>query len=1155
MFAPVFTAPSRFLALVGSRLAGLVPTPFLRSGAQRTVRLWRTRLLAVVFLVLSAVPAAAQVTGGIIQGIISDPQGAAIASVEVTATNSTTSVGVTTRTNTAGFYEFPSLNPGIYNLAARVAGFAPYIRSSIELTMQQRLRVDMAMQLAGMQQAVEVTGTPTVVETESAGASHLIQSDAIANLPAFGRNVLTLAQLVAGANPINPDGYTSTASTFTPSSFSFNGSPAQGNSILVNGVVNQYGNGAMGLTPSTYSVQEVRVQSFALSAEYGQTSGSVISFETKSGTNKPHGALWYFHNEPTLNANDFFSDRAGQPKPKTPKTQLGGNFGGPLWIPRVYDGRSRTFFFFDYEGIRDRNAAASSISTVPTAQERRGDFSATRALDGRAIQIFNPFTGRTVGSTFTRDPFPGNVVPSNLINQTAVNILKWVPLPNLPGSTQNFIYNASYPNQVDQWQLRIDHHVGDRDLFFASFGQAKLGSRYPGTLQTGVNGYWNDSVSRLLTLGHTHIFSPSVLLSLRAGVQQYAQDVTPLTTPEDRDALGLPKSFTSMLTSTRFPRIACSDMSVLSTIFRAISYYTPNVRVSLTQVVGRQSLTYGYEFRSLRDFSADYADEGGMFNFTRSWTQGPAASAASATTGHGIATMLLGTVTAGSVTMNSSSASQSVYHAAYLQDNWRLTRRLTLNMGLRYDYQTPITERFNRMNRGFDETTPSPVATQAEANYSKNPLPEFPNFKVRGGITFAGGKGIERYNFEPDRSNVMPRVGATYAVTPKTVVRGGYGIFYLPLVEARNQNISSTTLPMSQLGFSSTTTMQTTLGGLPLNTLANPYPQGLVQPTGSTLGMATSLGQSITVYDGRGERALSHQFQANVQRELPSRILLDLAYVGSRVSKLPVSEQVNEVPAEYLNLRDTLIGTVANPFYGLITVGTLSTATVSKSQLLLKYPQFTGVTVDFRPIGSSWYNSLQISASKRFSKTVTFRAAYTMSKLMDRRRFQYLYYPLEQDISQIDRPHRLVVSGLWDLPVGPLQKFGRRLPALLLHVIGDWRLSWVTVFQNGMPTGAWSNAVVTGTPRRVERTVDQWFDTSVFAPKPTYATPSISTYISQIRADGRKNLDLTIAKDFPVREALRFRLQVQMFNAFNTPQFAQPNVVVTNLAFGSVSDQ
>jgi len=1110
-------------------------------------------LTSVLLLAVFVVPLPAQVTGGIIQGIITDPQGAAIADVEVTATNSDTSVTVTTRTNTSGLYEFPSLNPGPYNVTAKMTGFAPYVRSGVELTMQQRLRVDITMQLQGVQQAVEVTGNPNVVETESAGVSHLVQSAEVANLPTFGRNALTVAQFVAGANPTLPDLYTRPSTGNRPASVSFNGAPAQGNSILVNGVWNQSGNGQVGFTPTTYSVQEVRVQSFALSAEYGQTSGSVISVESKAGTNKPHGMLWVFHNDQAFNANDFFENKFGRPRPEEYRNQYGGNLGGPILIPRVYNGRNRTFFFFDYEGNRDQNPTPT-LTTVPTERERSGDFSATNAANGRPILIFNPFTTRLVGSTLTRDPFPGNVIPANLINQTAVNILKWVPLPNVAGA-QNYVFSGVVPISNEMWGLRIDHHLSDRDLLFASYGYVNILTHAPGSVETGENGYWNAGQSRLLTLGYTHIFSPAVMLSLRAGVQRYWNRITPLTTPEDREALGFSKAFTSLLGTTNFPRIGNSDMVGLSANFRETSYYTPNVRTSITQVTGRHSLTYGYEFRNYRDFSSQHLDEGGYFNFTRSWTQGPAASTASATAGHGVATLLLGTPTAGSVANNAKSASQSVYHALYLQDNWRVTKRLTLNAGLRYDYQTPITERFNRMNRGFDELTPSPIAAQAEANYAKAPIPEFTGFKVRGGITFAGNSGNERYNFEPDRKNFMPRVGATFAITPKTVVRGGYGLFYLPLVEATASNISSTTLPMSQLGFSSTTSMATSLNNLPLNLLTDPFPQGLVAPTGSTLGLATSLGQSIAVYDGRGHRGRAHQFQVSVQRELPARILLDMAYVGSRVSRLPVTEQVNEVPAEYLALRDTLSGSVANPFYGLITVGTLSAATVSKSQLLLKFPQFTGVSVAFRPIGSTWYNSLQMSANKRFAKSFTFRAAYTVSKLMERRRFQYLYYPLETSISQIDVPHRLVVSGLWDLPIGRAQKFGRRLPAPLLHVIGDWKLSWVTVLQSGVPTGAWSNAIVTGTPQKIEQTTDKWFDTGAFAPQPSSSAPSISTYISQIRTDGRKNLSLTIAKTFALREGIVLRLQAQMYNALNTPQFDAPNLAVTNLAFGSVSAQ
>jgi len=1117
------------------------------------------RAVFVLFVALIAVHFQghlhAQVTGAIIQGIVSDPQGAAMPGVQVTATNVATGQTYSTETNTSGLYEFPAMNPGVYTVAAKAAGFANYLRRDIELSLQQRLRVDFSMQLTTVQQSIEVSGTPTVVDTDSASASHLVGGEMVAALPMYGRNAMWVSRLVAGGNPVyDADGWAGAADTFAPGSISFNGAPAQGNSVYVNGVADQYGNGGMSFVPPSFSVKEVNLQTFALSAEYGQTSGSVISFETKSGTNTPHGALWFDHNQEAFNANDFFSNKYGNPKIKSRRTQFGGNFGGPVYIPGIFNGKNRTFFFGDYAG--QRNVYVQSfVNTVPTAAERTGDLSQTRTAAGQLIQIYNPFTTRTEAGVLIRDPFADNKIPQSMIEPIATNILKFVSLPTLPQSYSNLPYKNSYPGIDDSAHFRIDHRLSDKHTLYSSFGRIKLVNSNWGSLPSKVNGYLNQREDLLWTFGYIWVINPRTLFNLRTGIQFDRQKLRTWTTPEDRASLGFPKSFESIIVGSEFPRISSSDMTQVGYRNGGTSFITPNTRAFVTKVAGRHSLTFGYENRLYRTFNISHMDEGGYFSFPRSWTQGPRASTASATAGYGVAALLLGTPSSGSVAMNESSASQSVYHSGYLQDNWRLTKKLTLNAGLRYDYQTPMTERFNRMNRGFDETTPSPIAAQAEANYAKDPIPGF-DFKVRGGITFAGSSGDDRYNFEPVRSNFMPRFGAVYAITKKMVVRGGYGLFYLPLVDLHNANLSQTTLPISQLGFASTTTMQTILNSLPLNTLSNPFPQGLVQPTGSTLGMATSLGQSITVYDGRGQRARSHQFQVSVQRELPSRILFDIAYVGSRVHDLPVAQQIDEVPPEYLALQDTLSGTVKNPFYGIITTGTLSAATVAKSQLLFKFPQFTGVMIDYHPLGGSSYNSLQVSANKRLGKGFSMLFAYTQSKQMEAKRFLNPYDPQPvRTIGQIDRPQRLVCSGHWDIPVGKRMRFGTSLPRPVQMAFGNWELTWVATFQRGLPTGLWSSAIVTRPLQQVERSVDKWFETAAFAPKPTYDLVSLSPYIAQIRRDGTKSLNLTIAKDFPIREATRLRLMVQMLNALNTPQFGAPNIVVTNPAFGSVTSQ
>jgi len=1124
------------------------------------------RTMLVVFAIFLTVcfqgQLPAQVTGAIIQGIVSDPQSAAVPGVRVTATNVATGRAYSTETNASGLYEFPAMNPGVYTVEAKASGFASYVYKNIELSMQQRVRVDFAMQLTTVQQSIEVSGTPTVVNTDTASVSHLVGSETVAAVPTYGRNALYTSRLVAGGIPVMAaDGWAGFADTFLPSDISFNGTPAQGNSITVNGVADQYGSGGMSVVPSTYSVQEVNVQSFALSAEYGQTSGSVIAFETKAGTNAPHGALWYWHNQEAFNANNFFSNRVGSPKTENRHTQFGGNFGGPVYIPGIFNGKNRTFFFADYEGLKDQQAQQYTNS-VPTQLERSGDFSQTRTAAGQAITIYNPFTTRYDPANPTvliRDPFAGNRIPAAMIEPIAVNILKYTGMPNLPGSVSNQFIAYARPIRDHMFSVRIDHRLSDKHTLFTSLSNVRVYALAPGASPAyGVSGYTNNRQDLLWTLGYVWVVNPSTVFNLRSGVQFDRQRLVTLVTPEDHASLGFPKSFESIINAPEFPRISASDMTGMGYRNSGTSFITPNMRAFVTKVIGRHSLTSGYEFREYRTFSYTHMDESGFFSFTRSWTQGPRAATASATAGYGPATMLLGTPTSGSITINGSSAAQSVYHAFYIQDNWRLTKKLTINLGLRYDYQTPVTDRFDRMNRGFDTTAASPIAQQAEANYAKNPVAaRTAPFKVVGGLVFVGTGGQPRYNFDPVRNNFMPRAGFAYQFNTKTVVRGGYGLYYISLVDARLTNVNQSTLPMSQLGFTSTTTMNTTLGGLPLDQLKNPFPQGQVRPVGASLGLSTLLGQSVNVFDSQAHRGKTHQYQFSIQRELPGKILLDVGYVGSKTRDLPVDQNIGALPPQYLSLADTASKQVANPFAGIsaIGVGTLTSATVAQSQLLLPYPQFTGVTLAFRPIGSNWYNSAQVTVNKRFKKGFSMTAAYTLSKNIEKRNFLNAYDPLESRIAPIDRPQRFVYSGQWEVPVGYGMRFGRTMPRPLQMLIGNWELSWVASFHNGLPTGSWSGAIVTRSLQEISPTVNKWFDAGAFAPQPAYTLATLSSYISQIRADGLKGIDFSLGKNIPIREAMKFRIKVEMFNALNTPQFATPNITVTNAAFGTVTSQ
>lgn len=1100
--------------------------------------------------------AQAQVTGGTILGIVTDPQGAPVPGAKVTSKNVATGVTDTTETNGSGAYEFPVADFGTYDIAATASGFAAYSRPSIELLRQQRLRIDITMTLASVRTSVEVhEGTP-LVDSDSASAAHVLTTKTVQDAPLFGRNPQMVTRLIPGSNPtFVTDSFASPSATFVPTDVSFNGTPASGSLILLDGVTDQYGTGAMGFTPPTYAVQEVRVQTLALNAEYGQTAGGVVSFETKSGTNALRGNVWYYHTQEAFNANDFFSNKFGRPRTENRRTQPGFAVGGPVYIPHLYNGKNRTFWFFDYDTERDR-VGTTLTSTVPTVEQRAGNFSQTFAANGQLIQIYNPFTTRfNVNNVLVRDPFAGNTIPGSLISPVAQNVLKFIPLPNLPGTVNNYLTSFGYPHTDNGFRPRIDHRIGSRDSLSVGFGWLNLDLNYQGALASGVSGYNNKSWSKLFTLGYTHVFSPTLILNIRTGVQAYKQELIPLVGGAQLQSLGFSPTFLSEVHGDIFPAISGSDMASTGYPYQLYSFLNPNLRTSITKILGRHSFNFGYEYKISRAFLNNATGQAGTFAFNRDGTQGPNASVPSATAGYGVATLLLGTPSSGSINYNANLAVQSLYNAFYVQDNWRATNRLTLNLGLRYDYQTPYTERYNRLNRGLDLAATSPIAQQAQAAYARNPIPQLATLPVNGGLVFAGVNGNSRYQFNPVRNNFAPRLGAAYQLTPKTVIRAGIGWFYMPFTDARIATVSQLTPPISQAGFSSSTTMLTSQNGLPVNTLTNPFPNGIVLPVGSSLGLGTLLGQSISAADVNSKRALSRQFQVSVQRQLLGESIVELAYVGSRLQNLTVDQPLNQLSPKYYPLADQLNQQVANPFFGLISTGPLSATTVARSQLLLPYPQFTGVTNGYAPLGKSWYNALQASFSRRFSNGLSVITAYTFSKQIDEMRFRSQYLPIERSIAQIDRPHRFTLNAIWQIPFGRSQGFGSSMPKPLLFALGNWELDPTLTVQSGQLAGPWSSAIAVRPLQSVDQSINKWFDTGAFAPLPSFTLPSFSTYDPHVRGQALRNLDISLAKNFPIREQMSLRLMIQAYNALNTVQFAPPSVAVTSAAFGTVSSQ
>ncbi|MDZ7380020.1 MAG: TonB-dependent receptor, partial [candidate division KSB1 bacterium] len=854
-------------------------------------------------------------------------------------------------------------------------------------------------------------------------------------MPLNARNAFELAGLAPGVQ-FTARGKASTLLRVTAnsgtSSLAMAGGQPRYNEALLDGVPNTGSDGLIQYVPSLDATQEFKVQTNAFDAEFGRFTGGIINAVVKSGTNDFHGTLWEYLRNSALNARDPFASE----QPQFGYNQFGGTAGGPVTLPGIYSGRDRTFFFFNYEGSRE-GVPRAFVSTVPVEAQRMGDFSQTYVMSAgqlRPVIIYDPATTRQVGTAFVRDPFPANRLPADRIHPVGRNIVSLYPAPNASGApgtnANNYLMAFKDPVFDNGYLVRVDHRLSDRHQVFARYYWRHFRVTRQGEFKNQVTGDAEDRNAPGFVFDDTYTLNPTTVLNVRLGVARFVSRAAADNLGFDPTRLGFPAGFAAALPLRAIPQFVVSGFTTISgknKLQRNVedSY---SLRSAATKVKGRHSLRFGGEARVLRSYPGSAgAAAAGAFSFDNLFTRGPNPQVTAVDRGYGLASLLLGLASSGSVVNNAMTAEQVPYYGTYVQDDIRVTRRLTLNLGLRYEWEGENTERFNRFNRGFAFDTPSPLEEKARANYSANPIPELPpaQFRVRGGLLFAGVGGAPRGITNIDRNNWAPRLGAAYAVTRRTVIRGGYGLFYGP----------TTLMSETRHGFSATTPFVASIdGGLtPYNTLNNPFPQGILAPPGAREGLLTLVGQSINfVYLDR-QQPRAQQYQFSLQQELGWRMFIEAAYVGSIVQVMPVDHQLNGIPLQaVLRARQTFLATgrntlndsVANPFYGLIESGALSARTTTRGQLLRPYPHFTGLTQLNESIGRSRYDALQLKLEKRLSSGVNFMLSYAAAKQLEQTRFlnDQDTRPVKE-LASFDVPQRLVVHGSWELPFGPGRKW------------------------------------------------------------------------------------------------------------------------------------
>ncbi|MFB3827707.1 MAG: TonB-dependent receptor domain-containing protein [Bryobacteraceae bacterium] len=1106
-----------------------------------------------------SVPAAnAQSFTASLLGNVTDASGAAIPNAAIVATNVATNAKVEARSDATGKYLVSTLQPGIYTLEASATGFKRFVRSGIELAVQQQARVDIAMAVGEVTESVTVQEAVSTIETTSATIGKVVSNKAILNLPLNTRNVYSLIYLTPGVAG-------SIGNNYNSMSYSINGARASMMDTLIDGATASHptvqGYSGISAFPSVDAIGEFKVLGANFPAEYGRTAGSVLNVVYKSGTNEFHGTAYEFLRNSKLDANTFYNNARGVELSSFKRSQYGGTFGGPVK-------KDRTFFMSSYEGLRQRSFQ-SRTTTVPTALERSGNFTQTFAANRNMVQIFDPFTTKAnpSGSGFIRDAFPGNVIPVSRQNPVGQNVMKYYPQPNTQGAAftnaNNYYAQGSASLDIDQVDARLDHNFNSNNRFFVRYSYRNQ-DNVPAVLFPKEIAMAEDRINERNRMhngvvDYTMTPNATTVVSIRGAYARSLYYYENQGLGFRASSLGLPSALDTAGGLIMFPRFSASGYSTLGNQDnRYNAFMTYTLAGSVSKLRGAHTVKVGYDGRLIRVNNRESRATSGTFDFSAGFTQGPNPNQAASDRGNSIASLLLGTGS-GSLIQNFKDAStQSIYTALYAQDDWRITNRLTLNLGLRYDLDTPRTERYNRMNY-FDPFAASPLAAKVSA---------FPQLK--GGLQFVGVDGHPRTQYFMDKNNLAPRLGFAWQAARGTTIRGGWGnIFAISLQQAHGT--------VGPFGFRTQTPWVGTIDGITPNyLLSNPYPLGFTSTPGSALGLLTQAGANIQAPVQETLTPYSMQWNLNVQRDLPGQVLLEVAYVGTRGLQLSRNDEsglsLNQLDPKYMALGSQLNQTVDNPFFGIVNSGVLATARISRAQLLRPYPQFTDVIPLYSTGASSNYHALQVSFNKRFSGGVQFDGSYTWAKAIQEELSHQDSYNMRasRSLASYDVAHRFVVSYIYELPFGKGRRFGASWNRGINTVLGGWQVNGFTTIQSGTPLSISANNVAgIGNPRGlannngksgklggdIHQRLGRYFDTSVFSQPAAFTFGNTQPSSPDLRSPGAHNWDLSLFKEFGLREGWLLQFRAEAFNAFNRVRFGSPNTSVTSNQFGAISTQ
>lgn len=1074
-----------------------------------------------LFASLTATLALAQFDSATVLGTVRDSAQASVGSASVTLTSVGTAIAVTQETDASGDFRFVNVRPGAYTIKVLKQGFSPTSAAQFTVTVGTRQRVDLTLQIASVSETVTITGEAKQLETDTSSRGHAMQATQIVNLPLNGRSYADLALLAPGVRRstlnVTPDG-----GSLRDASYNINGMRSALNNFIIDGVDNNsYGTSNQGFSNQVVQVSPDAVAEFKVvtnnySAEYGRAGGAIINASVKSGTNQFHGAAWEFLRNTQLNAIGFFQPRENK-KPTLVQNQFGAALGGPIW-------RDKLFFFGNYEGFR-RVTTNFALSSVATLDQRAGRF--TDAA-GAPLTIQNPLAGAV---------YPNGQIPASEITAFGRKVLSELPAPNRPGFANNYESLPRASQNDDKGDLKIDYFLNSKLNVFGRYSHRQAAAVEEASLPTPSGGSGNGFVAeynRQMVFGATYTLSPSSLLDVRFGASRSKGGRRPLEIGNGNmltlyGIRGLTEDpeYAGGLNTQNIGGYTSLGRQASNPQFQNPSVYNPKVNYS--RFLGPLSLKAGYEHQRIHTEIQDFTPQYGRDSYSGQFTRLPTATANSV---YNVADFLLG------LRGNYDAANVLVaqyrqqMHFLYLQADWKFSRKLTLNLGARYEFATPQYEAQNRLSNFDPQTRRLVAATDG-------------SFRNRSGI-------------DPDFNNWAPRIGWAYSLSPKTVIRGGFGVSFIHFNRLGGENILSGNIPwVLRPSIAQLPSQGLCRAGQAVQTCFRPtpdgYPAGFLDP--ANVSTLTTRSLHIPV-DTR--TAYTSSWHWSVQRDLGRDLVLDVAYVGNRTNKLVILGDLNQ--ARFNGPTENLTVDQRRPITGYTAIQTAT------------------------PQGWANYHSFQARLERRFASGLYLLNSFTYSKALDNAaghletffgddsRTNVFDLSKEKAVSSYDQTFNNTASAVWELPIGRGKKFGSQMAAPLDYLAGGWRLTVINTMGSGLPGTLRYNTVgrqgiggvgvairpnVTGASLYFPANQREWFrwlDPASVTPVPaTEGNPFGNSGRGTVRGEPFYQADFGLHKIFGLTERFRLEFRGEAFNLLNVTNFVVPDTNRSNVSYGTVT--